>query len=271
LVAFGAGIKVYPGLLFPVFAALAWQRGSAHLKRLVLGCSLVALPLIVAAPWLPWWQFASFHAERGLQVESLLASIVWALHFAGVPAGWEFIRTSNDVTGPVAAALVQPGRLFWCAASIACVVVASQAALRLGASTSHARSLPHVAALALLPVLAFVSTNTIFSPQFHVWLVPLAAAMFYARPTASDPAVQSPDGLPALALRAALCILLATFIVPVFYPHREYALGLGLFRTVMLVLRNLLLLYALGCLWWATRSMGRVPSRMSTQAFEPVR
>jgi len=46
-------------------------------------------------------------------------------------------------------------------------------------------------------------------------------------------------------------VVLATLIVPTFYPSREYAMGLGLWRTAVVVLRNLMLLYATICLWQA--------------------
>jgi hypothetical protein len=60
--------------------------------------------------------------------------------------------------------------------------------------------------------------------------------------------------------------------VPVFYPHREYNTGLGIFRTSVLLLRNGLLVYATVCLWVAARKMGR-PSlrRGDTLAAEPVK
>ena len=98
-----------------------------------------------------------------------------------------------------------------------------------------------VAALTLLTVTAFVATNTVFSPQFHLWLIPLAALALEGRRR----------GLSRQAVRGAWVIVLATLIVPTFYPSREYAMGLGLWRTAVVVLRNLMLLYATVCLWRA--------------------
>jgi hypothetical protein len=105
------------------------------------------------------------------------------------------------------------------------------------------------AALMLLAAVAFVATNTVFSPQFHLWLIPLAALVLEGRLTTG--------GLPPLAVRAAWVIFVATMIVPTFYPSREYALGLGLWRTGVVVLRNLMLLYATVCLWKASADMRR--------------
>ena len=60
-------------------------------------------------------------------------------------------------------------------------------------------------------------------------------------------------------MRAAWIIFVATMIVPTFYPSREYTLGLGLWRTLVLVFRNGLLLYAAVSLFQAVRDTRTVP------------
>ena len=254
LVAFGAGTKVYPIVLLPVLAAIEWRRG--RLGRFVVGAALATIPALLAAAWIPWWRFAAFHADRGLQVESLPASLIWALHFAGVPATWARVKTAHEVLGPMAAAVLTPARLLWGAVSLAAVGAATLTAVRLGGRrdpTGAAVSLPHVATLALLPITAFVASNVVLSPQFMLWLLPLAALVLFAPPGASA----GPTTLPAPARRAARCIFVATLLVPAFYPSREYIDGLGLWRTAVLLLRNGLLIYATGCLWIAVRTMRR--------------
>jgi hypothetical protein len=256
LVAIGAGTKVYPALLVPVLAAFAWRGGRKALTRFTAGAALASVPLLAAALWVPWWRFASYHVDRGLQAESLLASIVWALHFAGLPAGWALVWRAVEVTGPVAASLVGPGKLLWLATTLACAALATWTAWRLSSEASRPTHIAQMAAVLLLPLAAFVATNTVLSPQFHLWLLPLAALVL-ARPGPADDADRSAVTVPATALRAAWCIFAATLVVPAFYPHREYAAGLGMLRTALLVLRNGLLLYATGCLWIAVRKMGR--------------
>jgi hypothetical protein len=272
LVALGAGTKVYPALLMPMLAVFAWRRGREGLGRFIAGAAVATVPLAVGAFWAPWWRFASYHVERGLQAESLLASIVWALHFAGVPAGWALVWRAIEVTGPLASRLVGPGQLMWVVATLASTALATWSAWRIGSPTPRAAPLAEMAVLLLLPLAAFVSTNTVLSPQFHLWLLPLAALVLSPPTTAAG----GPDGpattVPAEARRGAWCIIVATLIVPVFYPHREYNTGLGIFRTSVLLLRNGLLVYATVCLWVAARKMGR-PSlrRGDTLAAEPVK
>ena len=263
IVALGIGAKVYPALYVPVMAVYAARRGRSDFIRLVLGGAIGLLPLLIAMWWMPWWRFATFHAGRGLQVESAWASVVWMLHFAGVPARWEFISAWNEVTGPVAAWLVGPATAVWVAATGLSVWRAVAAARRLfgpPADTrpeaagdlwlSSAESVSSLALLMLLPVLSFVAFGPVLSPQFHLWLLPWCALGLISKEL---------PGLDArLARRAVWCIFLATLIVPVFYPHRTYTTGLDIGRTSALVIRNGLLLYAVVCLWISVgRGRGR--------------
>ncbi|HET9270675.1 MAG TPA: hypothetical protein VFO31_21000, partial [Vicinamibacterales bacterium] len=184
LVAVGVWTKLYPALLIPMLAAFAWRGGGRRgLVRFVAGMAIASVPALLAAFWIPWWRFASYHMARGLQVESPLASIVWALHFLGVPAGWEMVWRAYEVTGPVASGLAGPGRLLWAAATLACLASATLAAWRL-AQTSRPLPIADMAAVLLLPVAAFVATNTVLSPQFHLWLLPLAALVLVPQPAA---------------------------------------------------------------------------------------
>jgi hypothetical protein len=261
LVAIGAGTKVYPVLVVPTLAVVAWRRGRRDLLRFTAGAALASVPMLAAAFWLPWWRFASYHVGRGLQVESALASVVWALHFAGVPAGWELMWRTHEVTGPLAARLLGPGRWLSGVATLACIAAATSTAWRLGPWTSRRVPVAHLAAVLLLPIAGFVATNTVLSPQFHLWLLPLAALVLSAPPEAPEAAGGSETTVPAKTLRAAWCIVAATLIVPAFYPHREFATGLGPLRTAVLLLRNGLLIYATVCLWIGVGKMRRAAAR----------
>ena len=257
LVALGAGTKVYPALLMPMLAVFAWRRGREGLGRFIAGAAVATVPLVVGAFWAPWWRFASYHVERGLQAESLLASIVWALHFAGVPAGWAMVWRALEVTGPLAARLVGPGQLMWVVATLASTALATWTAWRMGSETPRATPLAEMAVLLLLPLAAFV----VDQHRAQSAVPPVAAPAGGARVVAVNRDPKAGESASAVASaearRAAWCIVVATLIVPVFYPHREYNTGLGIFRTSVLVLRNVLLLYATVCLWIGVRKMGR--------------
>jgi hypothetical protein len=253
-VALAAGTKAYPALFIPILAIAAWQWSDRHLRRFAAGVAIAAAPLLLLAAWMPWWKFAAFHGGRGLEVGSLAASAVWALHLTGVDASWALVGTSNEVGGPLASQLLAPARLFWVVSTLACLAMAVATILRIARSRgSGPAPATAVAALMLLTAAAFVATNTVFSPQFHLWLIPLAALVLEGR-AATD------GGLPRLAARAAWVVIVATMIVPTFYPSREYTLGLGALKTGVLVLRNVMLLYATVCLWRAAAEMHRTRS-----------
>ena len=235
-----AGTKAYPALFIPILAIVSWQASPRDLRQYMFGVAAAAAPLLLLAVWIPWWNFVSFHGARGLEVGSLVASLVWLLHFAGVHASWALVGTSNEIGGPVATQLLVPARLLWIGATLGSCGVAVAAALRRGVRL-HSDT---TGTLLLLTATAFVATNTVFSPQFHLWLIPLAALALEGRHT-----------LPPPARRAAWIVFAATMIVPAFYPSREYAVGLGLWRTIVLVIRNVLLLYATACLWKAALRM----------------
>jgi hypothetical protein len=259
--ALAAGTKAYPALFIPILAAVAWRRSGQDARRFTLGVAIMAVPMLLLAIWMPWWRFASFHDLRGLEVGSLMASIVWALHFAGVEASWSLVGTSNEVGGPLAGTLFMPARLFWIAATLAGVLVATAAAVRMARSAGRPDA-PVIAMLMLLAAVGFVASNTVFSPQFHLWLIPLAALTLEGRHTSVPP-----DGV-----RGAWVVFVATIIVPTFYPTREYAEGLGLWRTGVLVLRNVLLLYAAFCLAKGLRSLSeeRYGHRIARVAQLPI-
>jgi hypothetical protein len=235
-----------------VLAVVAWRRSEHCLRRFALGVAAAAAPLLLLAAWMPWWTFASFHGSRGLQAESLLASIVWALHFTGVEASWGVVGTSHEVGGPLASTLLWPGRILWVVSTLACFGVAVATALRMPRTREDGvPPVASVATLLLLTIVPFVATSTVFSPQFHLWLIPLAALVLEGRGSKGG-------DVPRLAVRAACLVFVATTIVPTFYPHREYTSGLGLLRTGTLLLRNVLMLYATVCLWRAAGEMRRM-------------
>lgn len=79
-----------------------------------------------------------------------------------------------------------------------------------------------MARLLLIPLLAFVALNQVLSPQYMIWLLPLAA-------------LGSLEGRPWM-----LCaISLATMLTPLFYPvPNYYRPGLNLLQTLILFIRD---------------------------------
>jgi hypothetical protein len=100
-----------------------------------------------------------------------------------------------------------------------------------GGKSSGIDQMSKIAELLLLPVLAFVIFNQVFSPQFMIWLLPLVAIVSVA-------------GKPTMTVAVSLSAMLT----PLFYPTFEYtATGLNVFQTLVLVTRNFILIGAWIC------------------------
>jgi len=225
-IAIGIGVKVYPAVFVPPLFILALRRGKA--KQFSTGLMAGLAPILLLSFALPWWRFAQFQGDRGLQCESLFASLIWAAgHLGLTDATWVSVKRWTEVHGPMASALLPWARAIFVVTVLTSVTIASLAATRYRRPPPIGR----LARLLLVPLLAFVAFNTILSPQFMIWLLPLAAL-----------ATLSGSTWPPLA------ISLATVLTPVIFPSFgwDYGQGLNLFETVILVSRNLILAAA----WW---------------------
>jgi Glycosyltransferase family 87 len=164
----GAMAKVFPAVLVPI--GLAWLAGRADWRG--AGRAAAAFVLMVAAVSLPfagtgYVDAFRFHVDRPLQLESTGASILLVAGGGTVtgvetPVANDF--RSNAVEGSAADAVAAAGLVLF-AASLAF------AAWRAWARADE-RGLLLASAAALLAFLAF---GKVFSPQFALWLVPVAA------------------------------------------------------------------------------------------------
>jgi uncharacterized membrane protein len=158
LVGLGTAAKLYPLLLLgAVIVICLRERRLAVLARTVLAAAaawlVVNLPVMVAA-WDRWVAFWSFNSDRGADLGSL-----WLV---AQRAGWSFpAEQINQVSLVVLAA--------WCTL-----------VLLLGLTAPRT---PRFAQLAFLVVAGFLLVNKVYSPQYVLWLLPLAAL---ARPRWRD-------------------------------------------------------------------------------------
>ncbi|WP_433784551.1 glycosyltransferase family 87 protein [Actinomycetospora sp. CA-101289] len=159
----GAAAKLYPlFLLFPLLLLClragrmrAW--GQATLAG-VAAWALLNLPVAIAAPT-GWWEFFRLNSERGADPDSLynvVAGLTGWSGFDGVLAPGQPPTVLNAVSAVLFAL---------CCLAVAVLVV-------------KAPRRPRFAAVAFLVVAAFLLTNKVWSPQYSLWLVPLAALAY---------------------------------------------------------------------------------------------
>jgi len=134
---------------------------------------------------------------------------------------WNYTQKWYEVHGPAATALLP-----WARIAFLIIMIASTAVAVLMATRSREMSPAKVGQILLVPLLGFVAFNQVFSPQFMIWLLPIGA-------------LTTLQG----HLRTGGAILFATALTPVIFPsfRGHYYSGLNLWETVVLVVRNLIL------------------------------
>ena len=159
MIGLGTAAKLYPLFLLGGVLVLAWRsRRWGDLVRAIGGAAvawgIVNLPALVSGP-AQWKVFWSFNSGRAADLGS-----VWL-------AASDFLGTTFDVSTINSVSWLFFGA--WCAA----VMVVGMLA----------RRTPTLAELGLLIVTGFLLVNKVYSPQYVLWLLPLAVL---ARPRWRD-------------------------------------------------------------------------------------
>ncbi|MFG2882938.1 glycosyltransferase family 87 protein [Streptomyces sp. NPDC048297] len=159
LLGLATAAKLYPVLLLGPLFVLCWRAGKWREFFQAAGGAVVAwlvvnLPVMLFA-FKGWSKFYTFSHDRGVDFGSFW--LIWVQNSSHPP-------TTGFVNN---AALVLVAGCF----------------LAIGALTLAAPRRPRFAQLAFLVVAAFILTNKVYSPQYVLWLIPLAAL---ARPKWRD-------------------------------------------------------------------------------------
>ncbi|MGH3415515.1 MAG: glycosyltransferase family 87 protein [Actinocrinis sp.] len=156
----GTAAKLYPALLLVALVLLCWRAGKMRDWGLcvfgAVGAWLVVnLPFMIEN-WHSWTYFYTFNESRGADWGSL----------------WLFLQYSPlHLT-------VSPHTI-----NVAFAVLLALSCVGIGLITWLARNRPRVAQVAFLVAAAFILFNKVYSPQYVLWLIPLAVL---ARPRWRD-------------------------------------------------------------------------------------
>ncbi len=155
----GAAAKLYPLLLLLPIVLVALRRRDlkpAVHTTVAAAVSFVVVNLPVAIVWTPGWlEFYRLNATRPANPESIYNVLA---HFTGW-AGFDGPLAADQ--SPVVLNAVSAGLFVLCCAGIALLAL-------------RAPQTPRLAALCFLIVAAFLLVNKVWSPQYSLWLVPLA-------------------------------------------------------------------------------------------------
>lgn len=159
LIGLGVAAKLYPLLLLVPLALLAvrtgrWREVAKTAATAFATWLLVNLPIMVLFPR-GWSEFFRLNTRRGDDMDSLYNVVKSFTGWGGFDTGlgfWQPPTVLNAVTA----------------------VLFASCCIAIGVIALTARQRPRVAQLAFLVVAAFLLTNKVWSPQFSLWLVPLA-------------------------------------------------------------------------------------------------
>jgi uncharacterized membrane protein len=224
----GVAAKLYPAVLGPVFCAERLARGDAKgIAGLVVGglaaLALTVLPFAVLAPFglIGFWRY---HAERGIQVESLAGGAI----LLGARLGWAEAsiapaHAAEEIVSSWASA-VHP--FLPLATIVGTLLLSGLAYGRFREDHGGGRDTgATLVAYTTLVLLLFMTTSKVLSPQYLVWLLPL---------------------LPLLAVRHAALLLGACGLTAALFPWQYWALVRLEWPAVLLLNgRNFLLVVAM--------------------------
>ncbi|NRD48916.1 glycosyltransferase 87 family protein [Corallococcus exiguus] len=253
LLAVGTVTKLYPAVLVPLALAVCWRRGAKPTRALLTGLIAGVLPLVPLSFVWPWWRFAAFHVERGLQVEAFSAGLLWASHLMGFAhVQWVHAPAAYELHGAAAEMVRAVTRQVWIAGLLLAVAVSVRAAWR--RPPVHIEDL---ARLTLVPLVAFVILNPVLSPQYLIWLTG-AAALALLSGTVAPSAV----------------LLVAAAITRGLFAGSTYKTGWQPSFTLLLLARNAMVLYA-GLAWareawrWGHPGVAALPEAKDAPAPTP--
>ncbi len=225
--AVGTVTKLFPAVLVPLALAVSWRRGAKPTRALVTGLVAGVLPLLPLSLVWPWWRFASFHVERGLQVEAFSAGLLWAAHLLGfADVQWVHAPAAYELHGAAAEAVRDITRKLWVVGSLLAAAVSVRAAWR-----RPPVLIEDVARLALVPLVAFVILNPVLSPQYLIWLTGAAALALLSG-----------------AVGPSAVLLVAAAITRGLFAGSTYRTGFQPSFTVLLLARNAMVL-GVGLVW----------------------
>lgn len=215
-------------------------------------------------------------ARRGVQIESLTATLLLYLRLLGLPVQAEFSFGSFNVTAPIAntvallCCLVTVGFGVWALRRLWRAIVASNLDAREGVSIANSLPSLIIQYSALLLVLC-VCGSKVFSPQYILWF--LGTIPLVVLKQRYDRQLQ--------AIFVLVCLLTAA-IYPVFYASQivpQTAVGGGAFVVglpsplglALLTARNLILLLIAVYLWFVVPTENNLSVYSDSSPFDGVR
>jgi len=168
LLAIGALLKIFPAFVLPIVLIDQWSLSSRRIRP-VLGSLVVFLVTVGLGVLIPFMlnpasltSLLGYQSGRPVQVESAAGTVVWLGTLIGIPAKIQYTFGSDNWVGPLSVTLSPLAALLM---GVGLLVVYWEVWQR---SLSLAKAFLLCLGLVLL-------TNKVFSPQYMLWVLPIAA------------------------------------------------------------------------------------------------
>lgn len=183
LLAVGMMTKIYPAIIAPIFLLYYLHRHQYRhiitgVVTFVITTAIIVVPPLLLSPE-GFWHSLTYHAQRGLQIESTYASFLLMGQIFGLTSvEFEYSFGSTNVASPLADILakVSPLVLLFSLAVVYWFFYKSQGERSVDQKALSPIAQPDVARIinySLLAILVFMITNKVLSLQFIIWLFPL--------------------------------------------------------------------------------------------------
>ncbi len=233
IMAAAALIKMYPACFLVLMASYNFLSASGGVEALKKGLSACVAVLLIA--FVPLWvagvgfgdslSFVSFHAGRGFQVESTMATLIMILGNLGLTETWIVpANDTNDVAGPLADALSP----YWMVICLLLVGVALIICIRRMPRDGAQWDASRMAMAMMFVCIVFMLANKVFSTQYMMWLFPLIAMFCYE------------SGIPADRLNRLLILAVVMQLLCIVFLRSE--IGSGIY-IVACAARDLILVF----------------------------
>ncbi len=171
-------MKLYPLVLVPLFLLFTWKQRTVRQFALDAGAliSAIILPalIVVRGNLLALATFFHYHLERGLEIESLYASLLLVAHLFGYPVSRVFQFGSEEVVSslsPLFTLLSTP------LIGLTLIAIYTIAWRNLHSVTDVRARFASLVRLSTAAILAFMLVGKVLSPQYLLWLYPLVALL----------------------------------------------------------------------------------------------
>lgn len=248
LTAVGTAVKLWPVLLAPALASRRGERGRLLAAVVLTGAGLAAL-CVALAGWSRLFSPLTYQTDRGLQVESVAATPVLLARMFD-PGRYEVYFSQYraiEIRGRGAGWMLHAGTVAEALLALTLLV------LWWRAWRAERVSADGISWLCLSAVTGFIVVSKVCSPQYLLWLLPLAVAALLRR--------TPPRAGRSIGVWCALLLLTAA-LTQLEYPLGYHAVthweaGWSVVVSLTLALRNaLLVVLLLTAVWEAWRHLG---------------